>query len=129
MTILLDTHALQWWSSESHRLSAAALEIIERSSELAVAGITWFELAWMAAHDRITVDRPIPRWLGELSSSVRTVGITPQIAAAAVALDHPFPGDPADRVIYTTAVQHGMALVTKDRRMRDFPDPDNPSVW
>lgn len=37
---------------------------------------------------------------------------------SAVALPDSFPGDPADRLIYATAVEHGLRLVTKDAQMR-----------
>ncbi|MCZ6872781.1 MAG: PIN domain-containing protein [bacterium] len=29
-------------------------------------------------------------------------------------------GDPADRLIVATAIEHGVELVTKDRRLRSF---------
>lgn len=47
----------------------------------------------------------------------------PAIAATAVGLPDTFPGDPADRLIYATAVERGWRLVTKDRRLRDHPTP------
>jgi PIN domain nuclease of toxin-antitoxin system len=35
-----------------------------------------------------------------------------------VSLPSSFPGDPADRLVYATAVEHGCLLVTKDHRQR-----------
>jgi PIN domain nuclease of toxin-antitoxin system len=115
-TLLLDSHVVHWWASEPGRVSAPASAALAAADELAVASISWFELAWLAAHERILVALPIRSWLEALAAEVRTVGTTPAIAAAALALPSSFPGDPADRLIYATAVEHGWPLVTKDRR-------------
>ena len=47
-TVLLDTHVIQWWSAEPDRLSRAATRAVEDADELALASISWFELAWLA---------------------------------------------------------------------------------
>ncbi|MGH8905288.1 MAG: type II toxin-antitoxin system VapC family toxin [Egibacteraceae bacterium] len=127
--VLLDTHALQWWSAEPERLSDAATKAIASADELAVAGITWYELAWLAAHERIVVTIPIPSWLSQLAAGVRTVGVTPAIAHTAVTLPSTFPGDPADRLIYATAVERGWPLVSKDRRLREPRYPREIVIW
>lgn len=128
-TLVLDTHVIQWWSAEPKRLSHAATEALSGANELAVAAISWFELAWLASHERILVSIPIRSWLERLSSQVRTVGITAAIADTAVSLPGSFPGDPADRLIYATAVEHGWRLVTKDKRLRSYRHPRSVTVW
>ncbi|MGH3832713.1 MAG: hypothetical protein ACRDRS_20125 [Pseudonocardiaceae bacterium] len=40
-----------------------------------------------------------------------------------------FPGDPADRLIYATAVECGWSLVSKDRRLREHPYPREVTIW
>lgn len=40
-----------------------------------------------------------------------------------------FPGDPADRLIYATAVEYGCPLITKDRRLRDHRHPRWAALW
>jgi hypothetical protein len=52
-TVLLDTHVVQWWSAEPERLSETATKTLAEADQLAVAAISWFELAWLAAHERI----------------------------------------------------------------------------
>jgi PIN domain nuclease of toxin-antitoxin system len=128
-TVLLDSHVVHWWSAEPRRLSQAASRAVEQADELAVSAITWFELAWLADHERIQVTVPIRSWLQQLAAQVRTVGITPAVAATAVSLPSSFPGDPADRLIYKTAVEHGWRLVTKDRRLRSHRHPRPVTVW
>lgn len=129
VTALLDTHVLHWWTTDPDHLSPAAAELVEGADELAVSGITWFELAWLATHDRIHLAIPIDAWLSGLAAQVRTIGITPAVARTAAALPAAFPGDPADRLIYATAVERGWPLVTKDRRLRQHPHPREIAVW
>lgn len=128
-TVLLDSHVVHWWSAEPGRLSASATRAVQDADELAVASISWFELAWLAEHERIVVSVPIRSWLEGLAQQVRTVGITPAIAATAVSLPASFPGDPADRLIYSTAIEHGWSLVTKDQRLRRHRHPRKMAIW
>ncbi|HXK32662.1 MAG TPA: PIN domain-containing protein, partial [Dehalococcoidia bacterium] len=65
--VLLDTHVLYWWSSEPERLSRRATRALEGADELAVASISWYELAWLARRDRIRVPVPVRAWLDELA--------------------------------------------------------------
>jgi PIN domain nuclease of toxin-antitoxin system len=128
-TVLLDSHALHWWSAEPDRISGTAAEAIEAADELAVADISWFELAWLARHERIALTVPIGSWLGHLSGQVRTMPVTTSIAATAVGLPSTFPGDPADRLIYATAIENGWRLITKDQRLRRHRHPQPVTVW
>lgn len=57
--VVLDSHVVHWWSAEPERISAAASEAITAAEELAVPDISWFELAWLARHERIVVSVPI----------------------------------------------------------------------
>ncbi|MEX2194087.1 MAG: PIN domain-containing protein [Thermoleophilaceae bacterium] len=129
MTVLLDTHVVHWWSAEPERLSDTATSALAQADELAVAAISWYELAWLAKHERIVVSIPIRSWLQQLAAHVRTIAAGPAIADTAVSLPSSFPGDPADRLIFATAVEHGWRLVSKDRRVRDHPHPKPLVVW
>lgn len=128
-TVLLDSHVLHWWSAEPDRLSSRGAQAISEADELAVASITWFELAWLAQHQRIVLTIPIQSWLEGLSNQIRTISISPAIAVAAVGLPATFPGDPADRLIYATAIARGWPLVTKDERLRRYKHAKQFVVW
>ncbi len=128
-TVLLDTHVVHWWSAEPDRVSDAATKALSEADELAVAAISWFELAWLARHERIAVTIPVRSWLEQLSAEVRTIGITPAIADTAVSLPSTFPGDPADRLIYATAIEHGWSLITKDKRLHEHHQPRPVTLW
>lgn len=121
------------WSTggqpDAGRLSATASEAIANADELAVAAISWFELAWLAERGRIAVAMPTRSWLERLAGGVRTIDATPTIAATAAALPRSFPQDPADRLIYATAVEHGLKLVTRDERLRDHRHSRHIAIW
>jgi PIN domain nuclease of toxin-antitoxin system len=128
-TVQLDTHVLHWWSAEPHRLSNRAREVIGAADELVVADVTWYELAWLAHHERIILTIPVGSWLRRLSAEVRTIGITPAIGHIAATLPSTFLGDPADRLIYASAVEHGWPLITKDSRLLAHPCPRPVAIW
>lgn len=118
-TVLLDTHVLHWYADEPERLTEHEGRDIREATEVAVAALTWYELAWLHRRGRIKARIPLRAWLDELSKLVRTVPLTAAIAARAAELPAEFPRDPADRVIFATAVEHGYRLVTRDRHIRD----------
>jgi PIN domain nuclease of toxin-antitoxin system len=126
---LLDTHAIHWWSAEPDRLSRPARRALKAADELLVAAVSWYELAWLAERQRIVIDIPTRSWLERLGAQVRTVGVTPAIAASAAALPSSFPRDPTDRLIYATAIEHGVKLVTRDRAIAKHDKPHSLVVW
>lgn len=127
--LLLDTHVVHWWSAEPDRVSRPACEALDEADELLVAAVSWYELAWLARNGRIALDVPIRSWLETLGAQVRTVSLGPEIADTAVALPDSFPGDPADRQIYATAIERGVKLVTKDRAIAIHDRPRSLVIW
>lgn len=128
-SVLLDTHVVHWWSSEPERVSQPARQALEAADELFIAAVSWYELAWLARQGRIALDIPIRSWLENLSAQARTISPSPAIAETAVALPDSFPGDPADRQIYATAIEHGVKLLTKDRAITEHDKPRSLVVW
>lgn len=128
-SVLLDTHVVHWWSAEPDQISQPARRALKTADELLIAASSWYELAWLAERQRIVIDVPIRAWLEELGANLRTVAITPAIADSAVALPDSFPRDPTDRLIYATAIEHGVKLVTKDRAITEHDRPRSLVVW
>jgi PIN domain nuclease of toxin-antitoxin system len=129
ITLLLDTHVLYWMTADPREISNVARRAINQAEQLAVAAVSWYELAWMAHRGRIQITRPAASWLQELSQQVITVPMTPTIALRAVELPSSFPGDPADRQIYATAVEQGWSLVTRDENMRQHRFSRQVTIW
>jgi PIN domain nuclease of toxin-antitoxin system len=129
VTVLLDTHVLVWTAAASKQLSPAANRTIRGADELAVAAITWWEIAWLIRHGRLAPSVPARVWIAELARGVRTLPLTPAIAQTAAALPPSFPRDPVDRLIYATAVEHGCRLVTKDDLLHEHDPKGAVVVW
>lgn len=128
--ILLDTHVLVWLAAERERLSAAALEAVESATESAICLVSVQEIAYLAVRGRLAMDRPVDTWIGDALGvlGVRALPPTVSISIRAGSLDpQDFHGDPIDRLIYATAVEHDARLVTADERLRQF-DPER-TVW
>src|SRR5690348_4219439 len=127
--LLLDTHVVHWWSAEPERISRRARRVLKEADELLIAAISWYELAWLAERERLVVEVPIRSWLEDLGTHLRTVSITPAIADSAAGLPSPFPRDPSDRIIYATAIEQGVKLVTKDEAIADHDKARSLVVW
>jgi PIN domain nuclease of toxin-antitoxin system len=120
--ILLDTHALIWLAFKPAKLSKAAREAIHESARtggLGISAITLWEAAWLVAHRRVDFIGTPEALLEEISSRTAVFPITSQIAILANQLPATYPGDPSDRLIGATALAEGIALVTKDRSIRN----------
>ncbi len=122
--IVLDTHAWLWWASAPKMLSRKARSAIEAADRIGISPISWLEIATLVRRGRISLDRDATVWIEQAldQERVETVALTPRIAVRAGSLADPFPGDPADRLIYASAVASGARLVTKDSALRRF-DP------
>jgi PIN domain nuclease of toxin-antitoxin system len=128
--IILDTHALIWFALEPERLSGAAAEAIDVDPQRAISAITAQEVAYQAARKRIDLYSPARIWLGDVLSALeaQALPVTTPVALRAGSLDPAdFHGDPFDRLIYATAVEHDAQLVTADKRLREA-DPSR-VVW
>ena len=127
--IVLDTHAWLWWQTAGEKLSSRALAEIERADRIGVCTISCYELARASARGRIRLDRDVTTWITQALAveRVEPLGLTPRVAAEAGALGPEFPGDPVDRIIYSTTIEHGTQLVTRDRALRSV-DPAR-TVW
>lgn len=120
--ILLDTHALIWLASEPGRLSKKAAETIRKSTHeggIAISAITLWELAWLATHGRIVTGGTAEAFVDRITSRTAILPITPKVAVLANQLPPTYPGDPCDRLIGATAMAEGIALITKDKRIRN----------
>lgn len=122
MTVLLDTHALLWWQAGGKRLSRRAASAIDAAPTILISPLTFWEVATLHRRGRIALDREPSLWVTDLLQSDRLAlsELTAEAATWAGQLDETFPGDPIDRLLYATARDRRVTLVTKDEALRAF---------
>ena len=123
--ILLDTHVWIWWLSNPDRLSdAAALAIADAVEEngVIISSISTWEIAMLVARGRLQLTIDVRDWIrkSEGLPFVRFVPVDNTISLRSVYLPGEFHADPADRIITATALTMGIALITKDKKLRDY---------
>jgi PIN domain nuclease of toxin-antitoxin system len=130
--VLLDSCTWIWLASDQARLSAAALEAISsaqarRAAHLSV--ISCWEVAKLVEKGKLSFKIPVGEWVKRALSleGINLQGLTPRICIDSTELPGAFHGDPADQIIVATARQLGVALVTPDRKLRQYNHV--PTVW
>lgn len=123
--IVLDTHTLVWWLSDSSKLSAKARKAIssqQGEGKLIVSSISAWEMAMLVQRGRLALTIDVNDWLSHVArlEAIRFMPIDNQIAVRSTALPGQFHNDPADRMIVATAQQVGAPIVTSDRKIRDY---------
>lgn len=122
--ILLDTHALVWLESGSERLGSRARGMADRAlaeDELCVSAISFWEVAMLAAKERIVLSRSPESLRDELlASGLIEIPLSGDVAIGATKLEA-FHGDPADRFLVAAAQAVSATLVTADSRLLDWP--------
>ena len=118
--IVADTHAWIWWMGGSPKLSTRARRELEAADSVGVCTISCWELAMLAARQRIGLDQEPLTWIKQALAwpRVELVPISGEIAVEATRLPESFPGDPADRLIVAAVMHCRATLVTKDRQIR-----------
>jgi len=123
--IVLDTHAWLWMQADPARMSDPARAAIETADRIGVCTISCWEIAMLVRAGRIRMDRDARTWIRQALASERleAIPLTAVAAVTAALLPAGFPGDPADRIIYATALGLGARLVTRDERISSFDPP------
>jgi PIN domain nuclease of toxin-antitoxin system len=114
-----------WWFASRARLSSVAADAIADADRILISPISWWEIGLLVRDERIRLDRPLGLWIATVLDDRRSVTapLTPEAAAWAGQLDRTaFPGDPADRLLYATARDLRVPLVSKDGRLRRHAD-------
>ena len=72
--IILDTHIWIWWINQTlNRLSNEVIKRIEQEQIIAISAISYFEVAWLAAHKRIIIEIPIQEWITQATENAGIV--------------------------------------------------------
>ena len=121
--LLLDTHVLVWLDEGSSRLGTEALQTINRalaSGQLGVASISFWEIAMLVRKSRLDIQIELDVWRLELlKSGLLEIPLQGSTAIRAGQLQG-FHGDPADRMIVATAIEHSATLATADQKILEW---------
>ena len=122
-SVLLDTHAWVWSFANDALLSSRARTAIREADTVYVSPISFFEIGqkvrtgrWPEMQGRV---KELPAILKEQGGSIAT--LTPEICMDASTMDWEH-RDPFDRLIVSTALALGVALVSKDSAFEDRDD-------
>ncbi|HSI98153.1 MAG TPA: type II toxin-antitoxin system VapC family toxin [Gaiellaceae bacterium] len=127
--IVVDTHAWLWWVNGESGLSESASREIARAGVIGVTTISAMEVVTLVRRHKIELDTDARSWIARALAleRVQELPVTAEIAGEAGSFGDEFVGDPADRIIYATAIVTGSKLVTRDRFLRGY-DPVR-TVW
>jgi PIN domain nuclease of toxin-antitoxin system len=118
--VLLDTHVLVWLVEGSSPLGRQAARFADRTRAndgLAVASISFWEMAMLADRGRVALEPSVEQWrLRVLGIGVQEIPLTGDIAIAAARLPD-LHADPADRIIVATGIASDAILMTADERI------------
>jgi PIN domain nuclease of toxin-antitoxin system len=123
--ILLDTHVWWWALNEPKKLSNKAYKIIKDNppNQRAIASISIWEFAMMVSTGKVEIRIPPDQWLEQAvnKTGIEVFDLSPKVAAESCNLPGDFHKDPADRIIAATARINDLTLITKDKKIIDYP--------
>lgn len=123
---LLDTHVWVWLvQKEPKILKSAALAEIERAEgegRLCLSVISVWEVGMLESKGCLTFTMDCQTWVNRSLSQpgLSLLTLTPEIAVSSTRLPGDLHGDPADRMIVATALQHRASLITADERLIEY---------
>lgn len=119
--LLLDTHALVWWSSDVPQLNSLAHdEIADPRNEVFVSAITGWEIAVKRAQGRISAPDNLGTVIEDRGFTHLPLTFRHAEQAGNLPMHH---RDPFDRFLVAQAQIEGLVLVTRDARIRLYDVP------
>jgi len=121
--VLLDTHALLWFSLDDARLSARAKSVImDRSNEPLVSPATFWEIAIKVSLGKYEVEEELVPLFSRLiaQNGMVLLPITIEHAAAVADLPHHH-RDPFDRLLVAQAISEGIPIISTDHELDAYP--------
>ena len=128
MRVLLDTHALLWWWTDSPSLSSTAREVIAApGNEIFVSTASVWEIRTKQRLGKLSLIPDLSVHFGELLQKSRftvlDIGWRHALVAGGYPADH---RDPFDRMLAAQSALEALPLVTRDPVFSAF---GNPCLW
>ena len=124
--IVLDTHTWIWFISKPEVLSKRAKKAVSAAVEeksVLISSISAWEVALLVIKKRLTLSLDVTDWIAKSEDLpfIQFIAVSNSIAIKSVNLPQPLHPDPADRIIIATALSAGAPLVTKDKKLLNYP--------
>lgn len=123
MRVLIDTHAFLWLAVEPGLLSARARTILEESEhEIFLSSISVWEVEQKYQIGKLKLPDVPSRVIASFRNAYALTPITFDEDSAFQL--HKLPtihNDPFDRMLICQAIQHGLTILTDDRRIHQYP--------
>jgi PIN domain nuclease of toxin-antitoxin system len=116
--LVLDTHAVLWWTLDPARLGKLAARALEEAERVGIPTIALWETSVLVRKRKVRLDLPLTEWAERLLAIPRVEALPLDAGIALRADGLAMHGDPADRFIVATAMEHRARLATKDALLR-----------
>jgi PIN domain nuclease of toxin-antitoxin system len=118
--LLLDSNTIVWWDDGSAELGAAARKMIQDAEAVYVSAASEWELSIKAALSKLVLRRSILE--ATIAAGFEPLPISFPHAQAVRQLK-PIHEDPFDRLLVAVAMVEGLALVSSDPVLAEYPIP------
>ena len=122
MTLLLDTHALLWFSNDDARLSARGREVITDPGTKRLLSIaSAWEMAIKVSISKLKIGGEFAVWIDRLRVGVDAEWLSIEIRDVHRVRDLPWHHrDPFDRLLVAQSIERGIAIVTVDANIARY---------
>lgn len=123
MRVLVDTHCLIWWLSDTSRLNKKARELfLSDDSDLILSAVISWEMAVKCRLRRLVLPKPPKQIFSELFEDRQFSGLaiehTHTLKTFELADHHE---DPFDRLLIAQAVIEDLPILTADKIFKKYP--------
>jgi len=117
LRLLLDTHILLWWLTQSEQLTRRARSTIVGADAVFVSAASAWEMAIKASIGKLKT----PDDLEAQMRANRFIELPVKVSHAIVAAELPrLHGDPFDRMLVAQAAAESLTLLTADARLKAY---------
>lgn len=117
MNYLLDTHILIWWLINPEKLDRNIIEIISENT-IFVSDVSIWEISMKRKKGNLHIEFDVDEMLSENEFQLLPISTDHILETENLAYIH---GDPFDRLLIAQALREGLCLITKDRRIMEYP--------
>jgi PIN domain nuclease of toxin-antitoxin system len=117
LRLLLDTHALLWWLTDEELALETRAQIADPANSVAVSAVSAWEIATKQALGKLEAPQDLEQQIQASDFMPLPIVMRHAMRAGRLPRHHE---DPIDRMLIAQAQEEQMAIVTRDRRFRDY---------